>query len=336
MVPAYDQNLGSAILAPHTSVVASVRCFHASHLRPFSPWVPATTILNWTGRLRGCITRLRSCHSSIDYCWPCIHVLRWSFGVQVQDPVDGFHQLHRSRVTRCCPRRQDCKYLRSNLSELGYPKLGPTTLFEDNAAAILMVNANRPTPSARHIKIQHFALQEWNAAKEIVLPISLDLWIQRTLLQVAQLCDTSLLSQVCEVWEHSQKQMRCVRGLWSHDTTNISRRNPFRLLMISLLLYVLRGQYCWCWTRRWGNVLIIILLCCCCSVFETAANRTSQQEEDLLGMRSHLQPPLKGCLSLFKTFSRAEARNLQPACVMFTLWRSNQSTKYWLCAGCDT
>jgi hypothetical protein len=61
------------------------------------------------------------------------------------------------------------KNLRSILLELGYPQLGPTTLFEDNAAAILMVNANRPTPRARHIDIQHFALQEWKAAKEIVL-----------------------------------------------------------------------------------------------------------------------------------------------------------------------
>ncbi|KAI2490987.1 hypothetical protein MHU86_23589 [Fragilaria crotonensis] len=61
------------------------------------------------------------------------------------------------------------KYLRSILSELGYAQLGPTTLFEDNAAAILMVNASRPTPRARHIDIQHFALQEWKAANEIVL-----------------------------------------------------------------------------------------------------------------------------------------------------------------------
>jgi hypothetical protein len=61
------------------------------------------------------------------------------------------------------------KYLRSILLELGYPQLGPTTLFEDNAAAILMVNASRPTPRARHIDIQHFALQEWKANQEIVL-----------------------------------------------------------------------------------------------------------------------------------------------------------------------
>ncbi len=61
------------------------------------------------------------------------------------------------------------KYLRLILSELGYPQLGPTTLFEDNAAVILMVNASCPTPRAWHIDIQHFALQEWKAAHEIVL-----------------------------------------------------------------------------------------------------------------------------------------------------------------------
>jgi hypothetical protein len=61
------------------------------------------------------------------------------------------------------------KYLRSILSELGYPQLGPTTLYEGNAAAILMVNASRPTPRSRHIDIQHIAIQEWKANHEIVL-----------------------------------------------------------------------------------------------------------------------------------------------------------------------
>ena len=61
------------------------------------------------------------------------------------------------------------KYLRSTLSELGYPQTGPTTLYEDNAAAILMINASRPTPRSRHIDIQHFAIQEWKANNEIVL-----------------------------------------------------------------------------------------------------------------------------------------------------------------------
>ena len=61
------------------------------------------------------------------------------------------------------------KYLRSVLSELGYAQSEPTTLYGDNAAAILMVNANRPTPRSRHIDIQHFAIQEWKAKNEILL-----------------------------------------------------------------------------------------------------------------------------------------------------------------------
>jgi hypothetical protein len=55
---------------------------------------------------------------------------------------------------------------------LSYAQPDPTTLYEDNAAAIpiLMVNASRPTPPRlRHIDIQHFAMQEWKAQKDIVL-----------------------------------------------------------------------------------------------------------------------------------------------------------------------
>ncbi|KAI2491255.1 hypothetical protein MHU86_23307 [Fragilaria crotonensis] len=61
------------------------------------------------------------------------------------------------------------KYLRSILNELGYTQVQPTTLYEDNAAAILMINASRPTPRSRHIDIQHFAIQEWKANREIIL-----------------------------------------------------------------------------------------------------------------------------------------------------------------------
>ena len=61
------------------------------------------------------------------------------------------------------------KYLRSVLLDLGYAQPAPTTLYEDNAAAILMVNASRPTPRSRHIDIQHFAIQEWKAQLDIVL-----------------------------------------------------------------------------------------------------------------------------------------------------------------------
>jgi hypothetical protein len=32
-----------------------------------------------------------------------------------------------------------------------------------------MINASRPTPRSRHINIQHFAIQEWKANRDIIL-----------------------------------------------------------------------------------------------------------------------------------------------------------------------
>ena len=61
------------------------------------------------------------------------------------------------------------KYFRSILIELGFPPDGPTILYEDNQAAINMVNENKPTPRARHIDTQWFAINEWRKAKEILL-----------------------------------------------------------------------------------------------------------------------------------------------------------------------
>ena len=61
------------------------------------------------------------------------------------------------------------KYLRSVLFELGFPQEGPTRLYEDNQAAILMTNANKPTPRSRHIDIQHFALQEWKQHGDVIM-----------------------------------------------------------------------------------------------------------------------------------------------------------------------
>jgi hypothetical protein len=50
---------------------------------------------------------------------------------------------------------------RSILIELGYSPLGPTILYEDNASAIKMINAGKPTERSRHIDIQHFVIQDW-------------------------------------------------------------------------------------------------------------------------------------------------------------------------------
>ena len=61
------------------------------------------------------------------------------------------------------------KYLRYVLSELGLLRPGPTRLLIDNLAALHMINENRPTPRARHIEIQHFAIQEWREKLEIIM-----------------------------------------------------------------------------------------------------------------------------------------------------------------------
>jgi hypothetical protein len=61
------------------------------------------------------------------------------------------------------------KYLRSVLMEFGFPQDGPTPLYEDNMAAIAMINESKPTTRSRHIDIQHFAIQEWRRRGIIVL-----------------------------------------------------------------------------------------------------------------------------------------------------------------------
>lgn len=59
------------------------------------------------------------------------------------------------------------KYFRSILSELGFAPATSTPLFEDNEAAIAMINESRPTPRVRHLDTQYFAIQEWRQAGDI-------------------------------------------------------------------------------------------------------------------------------------------------------------------------
>jgi hypothetical protein len=61
------------------------------------------------------------------------------------------------------------KYLRSILIELGFPPLSPTVLYEDNEATMAMINENRPTPRARHVDIQFFAIQEWRQQGHLIV-----------------------------------------------------------------------------------------------------------------------------------------------------------------------
>ena len=59
------------------------------------------------------------------------------------------------------------KYLRSVLIELGFPQNEPTPIYEDNASAIEIINAQKPTERSRHIEIRFFAIQDWKMKGEI-------------------------------------------------------------------------------------------------------------------------------------------------------------------------
>ena len=61
------------------------------------------------------------------------------------------------------------KYLRYVLQELDAIAPGPSPLFIDNQAALAMINESRPTPRARHIEIQHYAIQEWRQNGDILM-----------------------------------------------------------------------------------------------------------------------------------------------------------------------
>ena len=61
------------------------------------------------------------------------------------------------------------KYLRTILRELGFSQDAPTNLYVDNASAIKMVHADRPTERSRHIDIQYFAIQDWKKSGQIIL-----------------------------------------------------------------------------------------------------------------------------------------------------------------------
>ena len=61
------------------------------------------------------------------------------------------------------------KYFRYILQDLAALPDGPSPLHIDNEAALNIVNEYRPTPRARHVDIQHFAIQEWRAAGDIIM-----------------------------------------------------------------------------------------------------------------------------------------------------------------------
>ena len=61
------------------------------------------------------------------------------------------------------------KYIRALLSDIGFAQTEPTRIFEDNIAAIMIVNAKKPTERSRHIDVQYFAIQDWKDAGHIAM-----------------------------------------------------------------------------------------------------------------------------------------------------------------------
>jgi hypothetical protein len=60
-------------------------------------------------------------------------------------------------------------YLCSIMKELGFEQQAPTPLWMDNQSAINMINAHVPTEHSWHIDIQHFAIQDWKDAGDIIM-----------------------------------------------------------------------------------------------------------------------------------------------------------------------
>eukprot|EP00957_Ditylum_brightwellii_P187709 14293377-Ditylum_brightwellii.AAC.1 len=56
---------------------------------------------------------------------------------------------------------QMAKYICMILKELKIKQQGPTIIYEDNAAAIMMANMSKPNKRTRNINISFFAIQEW-------------------------------------------------------------------------------------------------------------------------------------------------------------------------------
>ena len=59
------------------------------------------------------------------------------------------------------------RFIRSVLTELGFPPDGPTPIYEDNKPTIDIVNSGKPTQRSRHIDIRFFAIQDWLKKKDI-------------------------------------------------------------------------------------------------------------------------------------------------------------------------
>jgi hypothetical protein len=95
----------------------------------------------------------------------CCAAIAWKSRVQPVVATSSTEAEFYSAVTT----GKVAKYLHYVLQELGALRPGPTRLLIDNMAALNMINENRPTTRARHIEIQHFAIQEWREQGDLIM-----------------------------------------------------------------------------------------------------------------------------------------------------------------------
>jgi len=55
------------------------------------------------------------------------------------------------------------------LKDLGFAQEQPTVLYDDNEAAIAMINQRKPTTCSFHITVQFVAIQEWHKQGDILM-----------------------------------------------------------------------------------------------------------------------------------------------------------------------
>jgi hypothetical protein len=74
-----------------------------------------------------------------------------------------------SEFVAACDTAKLVLYFRSIFDDLGIPQEHATIIFEDNRGALMMAEAQQPTPRTRDIDIKYFALLDWVAQDLITL-----------------------------------------------------------------------------------------------------------------------------------------------------------------------
>jgi hypothetical protein len=69
----------------------------------------------------------------------------------------------------CVRGSKNACYLRSILQQMEIIQIGPTVIYVDNIAALMMCNAGKPTERSHHIDIQLVALLSWVKNGDMIL-----------------------------------------------------------------------------------------------------------------------------------------------------------------------